>query len=67
MKENIVVEGFNIERLLNTIQEMLDSGTISKDTIVTIDVLDGYRHGIEKIFVEDEGILTIGAKIHSEL
>lgn len=67
MKENIVVDGLNVERLLNTIQEMLNSGTIGKDTIVTIDVFDGYKHGIEKIFVENEGILTIGAKLHSEI
>lgn len=66
MKENIVVDGLNIEGLLDSIHKMLISGAIDKNTIVTIDVLDGYRHGIQQMYLEDKGVLTISAKIHRD-
>jgi len=67
MKSNVVVNGLNLGEVLDAIQEKLVSGAIRRDSIITIDVLDGYRHGIKEIFVEGEGVLTIGAKIHEEL
>lgn len=66
MKDNMVVNGLNIGGLLDSIQKMLISGAIDKNTIVTIDVLDGYRHGIQQMFLEDEGVLTISAKVHDD-
>ena len=35
-----------------------------KDNIVTIDVFDGYRYGIDNLFVEGKELLTIGTKMH---
>lgn len=67
MKDNIVVEGVNVEELLNSIQKMLESGEIRKTTIVAIDVLDGYRHGIDSLFIEGNEVLTIRTKIHQEI
>lgn len=67
MKSNIVVDGLNLGEVLDAIQEKLASGAIRRDSIIAIDVLDGYRHGIKEIFVEGEAVLIINAKIHEEL
>lgn len=66
MRENVVVDGLNVEGLLKSLHQMVSSGIISNNTIVVLDTFDGYRHGIQELILENEGVLTISAKIHAD-
>lgn len=67
MRDNVVTDGLTIGDLLNTLNDMVSSGAINHETILTIDSLDGYRHGIEKITNENKEVLTVTTKLHDEL
>lgn len=67
MKENVVIDGLNVEELLQSLHGMLSAGIIDKKTVIVLDAFDGYRHGIRKVVLEDREMLTISAKLHEEV
>lgn len=66
MEKNIVASGMKVSELIQSLQELLEAGSIQQDMFVVLDTHDGFRHGIKEFYCENREVVTLNALLHDE-